>query len=147
MQSPFTTHRSKVLGHYSTARWLRNVVLSMWNGADHQVRLDKLSSVDAEHFAAVVEMMEHFRRNGENDPAFQQLVKEVQERVDAEQKAADRSLRFEDWCTATKRELRRLGKSVDLIDDKYNWFETQFDAGMSPASAAADCEPIITPAE
>lgn len=147
MQSPFFTHRSKVLGHYGTAGWLRSIVLSMWNGADHHVRLDKLSSIDTEHFTAVTEMMRHFRLHGEADPAFQQLVKDVQERVNIERQAADRSLRFENWCSAAERELRRLGKSADLIDERYNWFESQFDAGVSAQSAAADCESIITPAE
>lgn len=31
-QSPFIRHRDKVMGYYSTAAWLRCVVLAMWGG-------------------------------------------------------------------------------------------------------------------
>ena len=45
--SPFDIHRSKVLGHYSTASWLRSVVMAMYSGSTHPVGLSVLASIDA----------------------------------------------------------------------------------------------------
>lgn len=144
MQSPFLTHRAKVLGHYSTASWLRSAVMSLWNSTEHHVRLDRLASTDQEHFSAFIEMVTYFRLHGEGDPAFQQLVQEVDARIAKERNASERARQFEAWCEDAASALRRLGKSTDLVDDRYNWFEQRFDAGDSPDVAAAECQPIPT---
>lgn len=142
MQSPFTTHRATVLGHYSTAAWLRGVVMALWNGTDHPVRLDRVSGTDDDHFKVFSEMVGHYRLHGENDPAFVQLVKEVETRRQEEREAYERSVRFEAWCADVETELRRLKKPVDLVSDRYSWLEKRFDAGDNPANAAATCELI-----
>lgn len=36
----------------------------------------------------------------------------------------------------TSRALRTVGLRPDLVDDRYNWFEAQFDAGFNPNDAA-----------
>lgn len=76
MQSPFTTHRKKVLGHNSTAIWLRQLILSMWGGSSYQVGLSQLATLDNEHADAAVEMLASYRNNGENDGAFMSLADE-----------------------------------------------------------------------
>lgn len=87
MESPFITHRKKVLGYYNTSSWLRQLVLAMWNGSSHQVGLSQLAGVDEEHAKAALEMLYGYRKNGENDPAFMTLADECFERL-REDKAA-----------------------------------------------------------
>lgn len=142
MNSPFNTHRAKVLGFYSTASWLRRAVMAMWSGTAYPVGLSQLTNLDAEHFAALVEMMSHYRKVGEGDPALHELVKEIQARNAAERDASARAERFEAWSREVVRELRRLGKPEGLVDDRYNWFEARFDAGDTPEAAAAASEPL-----
>ncbi|MFT3819805.1 MAG: hypothetical protein QM750_19705 [Rubrivivax sp.] len=142
MTSPFEIHRDKVLGHYSTAAWLRNVVMALWNGTDRPVGLSKLSSLDDDHFRAFVEMLRHYRSVGENDLAFLRLVEDVRARLEDDKAAEDREMRHVAWRSDAARELRRLGKPTGLLDDRYNWFEARFDSGDSAAAAAAACEPL-----
>ncbi len=78
-KSPFVVHRAKIIGDYGTAEWLRSVVLAMWNGSAHKVGLSKLVSLDDEHFRAFMEMLESYRRHGENDPAFLAIADECRE--------------------------------------------------------------------
>lgn len=87
--SPFITHRSMVLGHYSTAKWLRRVVMAMYSGEANPVGLSQLTNLDAAHFAAFEAMVAQYRRVGENDPALHALAQEIQERWDAEKAAAE----------------------------------------------------------
>jgi len=42
MQSPFFTHRDKVLGYYGAASCLRQFVLAMWNGKGYPVDLSQI---------------------------------------------------------------------------------------------------------
>jgi hypothetical protein len=142
MNSPFSRHRARVLGHYSTASWLRQAVMAMWSGTAHPVGLSKLTNLDSEHFAAFIDMASHYRKVGENDPALDALVKEIEARNEAERDASMRAERFDAWCREAARELRRLGKPEGLVDDRYNWFETRFDAGDTPAAAAASSQPL-----
>jgi hypothetical protein len=76
MQSPFITHRKKVLGQNSTAIWLRQLILSMWGGSSFQVGLSQLAGLDSEHADAAVEMLSSYRKNGEKDMAFMSLANE-----------------------------------------------------------------------
>ncbi len=78
-KSPFVTHRSKILGQYGAAEWLRDAVLSMWNGSTYKVGLSKLVNLDDEHFRALSEMLDSYRRHGENDPAFMKIAEECRE--------------------------------------------------------------------
>jgi len=63
----------------------------------HPVGLSKPTNLDTEHFTAFIEMVTHYRREGENDLAFQQLVQEVEARMQQEQAAAEREKQFEAW--------------------------------------------------
>lgn len=137
MTSAFTTHRDKVLGYYSTASWLRQLVLAMWNGTDYQVGLSKLVSLDSDHFAATLAMIQSYRQNGERDTAFMNLAIECQQRVEAEKVASERSARLGDWCTTAQFAVKQAGKRSYFVDDHYDWFKRQFDAGMQPKAAAA----------
>lgn len=39
--SPFLKYRDMVLGYYSTASWLRRVIMAMWNGTDYKTGLSQ----------------------------------------------------------------------------------------------------------
>lgn len=147
MTSPFRTHRDKVLGYYGTAGWLRRVVLALWSGSAQPVGLSNLCGVDEDHFNAFIEMVTHYRRVGENDPALQQLVQDIEARVQEEAAAAEREKHFEAWRNDAASELRRLGKPADLVDDRYNWFAARFDAGDTPEVAALECQPLPMPSD
>lgn len=84
MESPFITHRDKVLGYYNTSSWLRQLVLAMWSGNNHKVGLSQLAGVDEDHATAALEMLYGYRKNGENDPAFMALADECLNRLDEE---------------------------------------------------------------
>lgn len=57
MESPFVTHRNKVLGYYGTAFYLRRLVLAMWNGTGYPTGLSFLTGLDSDHAEAAFEMM------------------------------------------------------------------------------------------
>lgn len=135
-QSPFITHRDKVLGHYSTAAWLRSLVLAMYNDSSYQVGLSKLATSDDEHAKAALEMLTSYRHNGARDPAFMELANECRDRIEQEQAAAEREERFEDWCRDVRHALRQSGGRAGMVDDCYDWFSRQFDAGDEPDQAA-----------
>lgn len=137
MESPFQQYRHLVLGHYSTAAWLRMLVMAMWNGNAYKAGLSQLANVDEKHFDAAVRMMAHFRKHGENDPAFMSLADAIRERMDEERTAAEREERLEEWCRRARIALRDRGLRPDLVEDQYSWFERQFDSGKTPQEAAA----------
>lgn len=135
--SPFITHRSKVLGRYSTALWLRQVVLSLHYGASKPVGLSGINGADAAHFAAYTEMINHYRIHGEFDPTFQALVTEVEELQAKEKAVEERTKRLEEWNTEARSQLRSLGHPDHDVDGN-RWFESRFDGGDSAAMAAAE---------
>jgi len=137
MTSAFTTQRALVLGHYSTASWLRQLVLAMWNGTDYQVGLSTLATVDDWHAAAALEMIRAYRQHGERDPAFMALAKACLARQGDEAAATSRAMRFEQWCDEAQRAAGRAGARAYFVDDHYGWFERQFDAGMASEAAAS----------
>lgn len=137
MISAFITHREKVLGHYSTAVWLRQLVLAMWNGTDHQVGLSKIATIDADHFSAALAMIQAYRESGEHDSAFVALARECQQRVEAEKASALRADRYEKWRDAAQVAIEMTGGRELFVSDHDSWFERQFDAGMEPAAAVA----------
>lgn len=134
--SPFTTHRDKVLGYYSTAAWLRTLVLAMWNGEGFKVGLSQLASIDAEHANAAFEMLGSYRQLGERDPAFMALANECRARLEQELAAAERGERFEEWCKDAQYAVKVAGGRSYFVDDHYNWFEKQFNQGTDPEGAA-----------
>lgn len=136
--SPFITHRSMVLGHYSTAKWLRGVVLALWNGRADPVGLSQLTNTDSDHFSAFISMVEHYRRFGENDPALHDLVHEIQKRQTEERAAQERAKNLEEWNYEARQQLRAMGQSADAVEDRYGWFESRFDAGRTAFEAAEE---------
>lgn len=134
-ESPFITHRDKVLGHYGTAAWLRAVVLAMWNGNGFPVGLSKIVSLDSDHYAAFSEMIASYHANGENDAAFMALADEVRARKDQEIAAEKRQAELDDWCDDVKYELRQIGRKSSELDDRYEWFAKLFDEGKTPIEA------------
>lgn len=138
MSSPFKTHRKKVLGMYSTAAWMRRVVLALWSTDNAMPPLVRLQQLDDSHFAAFNEMLAQYRRVGETDPDFQALVVEVEAMVAEEQAARVHAARFESWCNEVVAALGLLAKDPEMVQDRYNWFEDQFNAGASPTKAALD---------
>lgn len=135
-ESVFSTHRDKVLGHYSTASWLRQLVLAMWRGSDYPVGLSTLYSIDAEHFAAAIAMMQSYRKHGEDDESFMALAIECQQRIEAEKAAAERATRLEAWCKQAQRAVVEAGGRECYVSDHFGWFEIQFIAGYTPEGAA-----------
>lgn len=136
MESPFAKHRQMVLGHYGTASWLRQLVLAMWNGSSFQVGLSQITSVDHDHAKAAFDMLLSYRQHGERDKAFMALADECRKRLDEEAAAQERSEELNDWMKATGRALRAVGMRADLVDDRYTWFERQFDMRLEPEEAA-----------
>ena len=137
-ESPFITHRAKVLGRYSTAKWLRGVVMSLYNGRAYPVGLSQLTNTDTEHFTAFTEMVVHYRRAGEGDAALHDLAGEILKMQEEEQKAEERASLLEDWNAEARRHLRLMGRSSDVVEDSCNWFESRFDAGRTAAEAVAE---------
>lgn len=136
MESPFVKYRHIVLGHYSTASWLRQLVLAMWNGSAFEVGLSQIASVDDEHAQVAFDMMLSYRRNGERDKAFMTLADECKARLTEEAASKKRSDDLDNWLLDTGRALRAVGMRADLVDDRYNWFVREFDAGVEPEVAA-----------
>lgn len=137
MTNPFIEHRDKVMGYYSTAYWLQGVVMALWSGSCYPVGLSDLCSTDDAHFQAFQEMVKHYRAHGENDPAFQSLVREVQARQQEREEADERAVRLNAWTTEVRQVLRMLNIPPGAVDDRYGWFEKQFDAGVTADAAAA----------
>ena len=138
-ESPFITHRDKVLGHYGTAAWLRAVVLAMWNGSGYKIGLSNLTGLDRNHFEAFLDMVKGYHDRGESDPAFMLLADECRARKDQEIVAEKRQAELDDWCDDVKYELSQIGRKSYELDDRYEWFSKLFDAGKTPSEAAKAC--------
>jgi hypothetical protein len=136
MTSPFVVHRDKVLGHYSTASWLRRLVLSMWNGTDYPVGLANLTNLDDDHANAAFEMMGSYREYGEKDWTFMTLANECRERQEQEEAAQKRADDLEWWMSEARKTARNIGLDAGITDDMYSWFENKFDTGFGPSEAA-----------
>lgn len=138
--SPFLQHREKVMGHYGTAAWMRQVVMALWNGNANKVGLSQIRSLDAEHWEAVIAMLDHYHRHGE-DESFMALTEEVRTRMAEERKAEERKLALESWMRDVRSHMIRTHSmfSYDAeiaIDNHYHWLDGEFDKG-SDATAAA----------
>lgn len=75
--SPFTTHHDVIMAYYGTAARLRALVLSLWNGSAHPFDLSCLGGFDDSHFAIALDLIQSYRRLGENDEAFMALASEI----------------------------------------------------------------------
>lgn len=139
-QSPFAKYRDMVLGHYSTANWLRAFVMALWGGTEYKVGLSQLGTIDNPTFEAVMEMVASYREMGENDPTFMALAMEIITRMDEERAAEEREKRFEEWLRKFRYELMRVGETSGraemIADDNYSWLEAQFARGSSVEDAA-----------
>lgn len=134
--SPFEKHREKLVGNYSTAAWLRKVVLAMYNGGAYPVGLSRLTNVDADHMLAFQELTSHYHRHGESDVTFMRIAEEclaIEERHTA---ARARAERFDPWTDEVRGALARRGLNAD--DAESAWFEKRFDAGDSAEAAATE---------
>ena len=69
--SPFLKYRD-ILVHqsYSAAGALQDFTLSCYNGSLGQFRGDSIGNFDTEHFGIFLELVNHYRRHGENDQHF-----------------------------------------------------------------------------
>lgn len=83
--SPFARHRAKLDGWHSAATRLKRIVLNLYNGPRWPIVNDELgaylSNADNDHRAALLEMLEHYARHGENDPDFMTLGRELATRA------------------------------------------------------------------
>jgi len=66
--SPFLKHRD-ILVHqsYSAANALQDFALSCYNGSLGQFRGDSIGNFDPKHFEIFLELVNYYRRHGEND--------------------------------------------------------------------------------
>jgi len=82
-QSPFVTHREKLMGCYGGAKCLRDIALSLYNGRGYPCDLSSVCGLDDEHFAAAIEMIRSYHRHGESDREFIDVCREIVERKKA----------------------------------------------------------------
>ncbi len=87
--SPFTTHHDTIMGYYGTAARLRSLVMSLWNGAAFPFELSCLGSFDSRHYAIALDLIQSYRRLGENDEAFMALADEIRAAREAAAAAKD----------------------------------------------------------
>lgn len=78
-ESPFLRHRQTILGNYSTALRLQELVLHLWNDT-FKVRLASLfGGADTEHTRIALELITSYTRHGERDPDFMRLSDEIKD--------------------------------------------------------------------
>jgi len=135
-QSPFITHKDKILGGYGTARWMRQLVLAMWNGDKYKAGMSKLSNLDDAHFNAAIELMTWYREHGENDPDFIAVAEQCVAMDTEELQRAERHRQFEEWEQNVKSDLYSIGADHHQVDDYYQWYLSRFEAGDTPLAAA-----------
>lgn len=134
--SPFLQYRDMVMGHYSTAKWLRSFVMSLWNGGGYKIGLSQLGSIDEVYFNAAMAMLRQYRERGENDREFMALAKDIRVRMGEEQAAEEREQAFSDWQRDLRYHLNRQGRMrpceiAQAVEDHYGWLESEFDASHS----------------
>lgn len=82
--NPFTAYRAEICGGYSTAQRLAALVLHLYNGGVHGVRLDNLLAIaDERHTRIALELITWYGRYVENCPEFMALARELAERKEA----------------------------------------------------------------
>jgi hypothetical protein len=144
-KSPFLQFRDMVMGHYSTANWLRSFVMALWNGSDYKVGLSQLGSIDEAHINAAMAMLRQYREIGENDRAFMALAEDIRTRMEEERAAEERDLAYSGWLRDLRSFLTRQGRMgseeiAQAVEDHFGWLEAEFDAGRSAESAGEALE-------
>jgi hypothetical protein len=79
-QSPFVTHREKLMGCYGGAKNLRDIALSLYNGRSFPCDLSSVCGLDGDHFTAAMEMIRSYHHHGESDRDFIDICREIVER-------------------------------------------------------------------
>lgn len=138
MESVFKKYRPMVLGYYGTAAWLRQLILSMWNGAAYQVELSRIACIDSDHAQAVFDMLLSYREHGRNDREFMILAQECQDRLNEEMASDKRQEDLRRWVVNAENAVRSLGVRSDFIEDHYGWFESRFNAGIGAGEAVRE---------
>jgi hypothetical protein len=83
--SPFLRYRKEILGGYSTAIRLQNLVMNLWNDNFPCQMGRLLCNADAKHKRIAFELIASYARHGEGDEHFMQLAEEI---LDLQQVAA-----------------------------------------------------------
>ncbi|MBZ0126410.1 MAG: hypothetical protein K8F32_08580 [Rhodocyclaceae bacterium] len=87
-ESPFLAHRKAILGGGGTARKLADLTLHLFNEG-HPVRLGSLlRNADEEPLRIALECIAGYAHNGERDPHFMRLAREILDLRDAERQQA-----------------------------------------------------------
>lgn len=95
----------------------------------------------------VSEMIESYRRYGENDPAFLSLAEECVRRKKKEAASAAKQELLDKWRREVRKCIADQGARDDMVDDCYYWFSSRFEEGLDPMQAArAAIEARIDPA-
>jgi len=77
--NPHVEHRSLLLcADHGGARRLQALALNLYNGSDWPVDMGSLASyLDSNYWAIALDMMEWYRKYGENDQAFMGLCRQM----------------------------------------------------------------------
>lgn len=75
--SPFRTYRKQIMGLYSTGQRLASLVLHLYNSRWEPDLPSLLANADEEHVRIALELMASYARNGENDPEFMALARQI----------------------------------------------------------------------
>lgn len=86
--SPFLRYRKEIMGGYSTAVRLQNLVLNLWNSNYPCQNGQLLANADAHHKRIALELFASYARHGENDPHFMAMADEIRDERQAQKVAA-----------------------------------------------------------
>lgn len=78
-ESPFAAYRHEILGHYSTARRLQELVLHLWNDCNPLYLASLFMNADERHTRIALELIASYTTHGENDPHFMNLAAEIRD--------------------------------------------------------------------
>lgn len=78
MTSPFIRYREQIMGGYSTAYRLANLVLHLFNGNKWTLDITSLlANADEQHTRIALELQAWYATHGENDVAFMAMAREI----------------------------------------------------------------------
>ena len=79
MTSPFETHETVLRdGSYGASENLQDLVLNLWNGRGWGVDMGRLArNLDDSHWVIALELLESYRRYGEEDPVFMAIASDL----------------------------------------------------------------------
>lgn len=77
-RNPFIAYRDQIMGGYSTAYRLADLVLHLYNGNEWTLNITTLlANADELHTRIALELQAWYARHGENDHAFMALAREI----------------------------------------------------------------------